>query len=129
VQEYRFGRGKVHQKAYFAHAESFDAGKVTLGIVFLRGVLTHHLIKRVGPTSQPLYPSDDLYPSEDLFPGTNFVWTSGAELSKGHTPEPQFKTGEQYYGSHVGGHLMLPTIRQAIDFVITDPVVVTLKYV
>jgi hypothetical protein len=129
AQEYRFGRDKIHKKAYFTHAESCDAGKVTLGIVFLRGVLTHHLIKQVQPTRQPLYPSENLYPSEDLFPGTNYVWISGADLQKVHTPEPQFAKAQPYYDSHVGGRLMLPTIRQAIDFLLADPVIVKLKYV
>jgi hypothetical protein len=71
VQEYRCGHDKVNKRAYFAHAESCDPGKVTLGIVFLRGVLIHHVIKQVRPTKQPLNPSEDLSPSEDLNPGSN----------------------------------------------------------
>jgi hypothetical protein len=51
VQEYRGGRDKVNKRAYFAHAESCDPGKITLGIMFLRGVLTHHVIKQVRPAS------------------------------------------------------------------------------
>jgi hypothetical protein len=129
VQEYRCGRDKVNKQAYFAHAESCDPGKVTLGIVFLRGVLTHHVIKQVRPTKQPLYPSEDLFPSEDLSPASNFVWISGTDLLKVHTPEPQFANAQPYYDSHVGGQLMLPTIRQAMDLLLADPVVVKLEYV
>ena len=129
MQEYRLGRNKVHQQAYFAHAASCDAGKITLGIAFLRGVLTHHLIKPAQPARQPLYPSKNLYPSGDLFPGANFVWISGADLGKVHTPEPQFAKAKPYYDSHVGGQLMLPTVRATINFLLTDPVIVQLEYV
>jgi hypothetical protein len=129
VQEYRLGRDNVNQDAYFAHAESCDPGKVTLGIVYLRGVLTHHLIKQVRSTSQPLHPSGDLYPSEDLYPGSNLVWISGTDLSKVHTPEPRFAKAQPHYDSHVGGQLMLSTIRLAINFLLTDPVAVTFEYV
>jgi hypothetical protein len=87
------------------------------------------VIKQVRPTKQPLYPSEDLSPSEDLNPGSNFVWISGTDLLKVHTPEPQFANAQPYYDSHVGGQLMLPTIRQAIDFLLTDSVVVKLVYV
>jgi hypothetical protein len=129
VQAYRFGRGEVNKKAYLAHAESCDPGKVTLGIVYLRGVVTHHLIKQVQPTSQPLHPSGDLYPSEDLYPGSNFAWISGTDLGMLHSPEPRFARSQSHYDSHVGDQLMLPTIRQAIDFLLTDPVTVTFEYV
>jgi len=129
VHEYRLGRDKIHSNVYYPHAKSCDVGKVTLGILYLRGVLTHHLIKQVPPTSEPLYPSENLYPSEDLFPGANFVWISGADLNKVHTPDPQFAKSQPFYDSHVGGQLMLPTIRQAIDFLLADPVVVKLTYV
>ncbi|MCA1695511.1 MAG: hypothetical protein LC749_12695 [Actinobacteria bacterium] len=129
VQEYRCGCNKVNKQPYFAHAESCDPGKITLGIVFLRGVLTQHVIKQVRPTKQPLYPSEDLSPSDDLSSGSNFVWISGTDLLEVHTPEPQFANVQPYYNSHVGGQLMLPTIRQAIDFLLTDPVVGKLEYV
>lgn len=129
VQEYRLGRKKVHRGAYFAHAKSCDAGKVTLGVTFLRGVLTHHLIKQVQPTTQLQYPSEDAYPGKYRFPGTNFVWITGAELSSKHTPDPGFAGNQPYYNSHVGGQMMLPTLEQAIDFLLTDPVVVTFEYI
>lgn len=40
-----------------------SAGKITQGLVFLRGVLTHHLIKEVEPIPQLLYPGPNLYGS------------------------------------------------------------------
>ncbi len=128
VQEYRRGRTKFSRTTYYTHAKSCDTGKVTLGVVFLRGVLTHHLIKQVQPTRQPLYPSQDLYPSEYLYPGSNFVWISGTDLLRVHTPDPGHKKDLPYYESHVGGQLMLPTIKQAIDFLLTDPIVAELEY-
>jgi hypothetical protein len=126
VQAYRLGREDAHSTAYYSHAEACDAGKITLGIVFLRGVLTHHLVKQVKPTLKPLYPSPNLYPSEDLYT-TNFVWISGDDLKKVYAPK-RHSPNLGYYETHVGGRMVLPTIRQAINFLLTDPVV-RLKYV
>lgn len=135
LQEYRLGPTKVkgkkrrraNKKAYFGHAESCDSGKVTLGVVYLRGVLTHHLTKPVQPVMQQLYPGETVHPGPDVYPGPNIAWISAAELKLFHKPDPEFAKSEPYYISHVGGHLVLPTIRQAIEFLLADPVIVTLK--
>ena len=129
VQEYRLGRNKVNQPAYFAHAEADDSGRVTLGIVYLRSVLTHHLVKPASPAMRSLFPSENLFPGNDVFPGENFEWITAAELDQVHTPDPRFAKGKPFYDTYVGGRLTLQTIRQAIDFLLADPTVVRFEYV
>ncbi|MHA6797538.1 hypothetical protein ACVGVM_29120 (plasmid) [Pseudonocardia bannensis] len=84
AREFREGRSKVNRPHYTQRVDACVAGKITQGIVFLRGVLTHHLIKEVEPIPQLLYPGPDLYPSQDLFPDANFTWISAAEVKAIH---------------------------------------------
>jgi hypothetical protein len=134
LQEYRLGyvvpddRGRANAGPYFARAASCDPGRTILGILYLRGVLTHHLTKPVEPSTEPLYPSATLYPGENVHPGQNLTWISGPELQAVHTPQDRYARHESYYIGHVGNHLVLPTIQQAIEFLTTDPVIVTMKY-
>ena len=101
-----------------------NEGKIAEGIVFLRGAMTHHLVKQVEPALVDLYPSDTLYPSEDLYPGSNFTWISADEMLAVHNLDgPQGRL----YANHVAGQMMLGTLRVAIQFLLTDPQVSRLQ--
>jgi hypothetical protein len=56
---------------YFDSTKTSRAGRVTEGIVWLRGRKTHAASARPEPRGVPLYPGDSVYPSEFLFPGAN----------------------------------------------------------
>jgi hypothetical protein len=119
---YRLRAHRAEAQTYLRRSDSCDAGRITEGITYLRGVLTHHITKPVAPENQPLYPGDDVYPSEDLFPGTNLTWLDASDVFR-MQPQPaggQRKVQAEFYRSHVGGRLVLPTIRVAREFLIND---------
>jgi len=131
MREFRQGRPvgstKEHRTAYAQRVDACGGGKVTQGVVFLRGVLTHHLVKQVEPVPTPLYPP--FYPGPDTFPGANFTWLTTDVLLAIHPDVPKQQVAQFEHGrSHVAGQMMLPTLRQAIDFLLNDPVIVTLEY-
>ena len=66
---------------------------------------------------------DDVNPSEDRFPGKNLTWLEASEVF-GLQPPPaggRRKVQAEFYHSHVGGRLVLPTIRVVREFLISDP--------
>jgi hypothetical protein len=119
---YRVREHRREAGGYFARSDSCDSGRVTEGITYLRGVLTHHVAKPVAPERQPLYPGENLYPSEDLFPGSNLTWLSANDVLKVHPPTTKRDhVLFDFYRSHVGDRMVLPTLRAARDFLVNDP--------
>ena len=119
---YRLREHRRQAGNYYARSDSWDAGKVTEGITYLRGVLTHHLTKPVAPRNEPLYPGEGVFPGQDLFPGSNLTWLSADDVLSIHPPDP--KRGHvlfDFYRSHVGDQMVLPTVRTARDFLVNDP--------
>lgn len=119
---YRIRAHRLQTPDYYEHSDSCDDGKITEGITYLRGILTHHLTKQVAPLKQPLFPGASVYPSEDLFPGSNLTWLEAAEVLK-ECPPPKKGCGKKqadFYRSHVGGQMVLPTIRAARHFLLND---------
>jgi hypothetical protein len=56
LRAYREGRRGPERDAYHARAKSFEAGKTTEGMVWLRGKMVHRLTENVAPEEQDLYP-------------------------------------------------------------------------
>lgn len=124
---YRLREHRREKSGYFARSDSCDPGKITEGITYLRGILTHHITKAVAPQRQPLYLSENLYPSEDLFPGSNLTWLGADDVLAMHPPTTKRDhVLFAFYRSHVGDRMVLPILRAARDFLVTDPQLGTL---
>ena len=65
---YRLRAYREESTAYYGRADHCDPGKITEGITFLRGVLTHHITKPVAPETRLLYPGPKTFPGPDTFP-------------------------------------------------------------
>jgi hypothetical protein len=103
-------------EAYWDRADRYDAGKVTEGIVGLRGEMVHKLV-RAESEMRPLYPSEDLRPSDYLYPGENLTWVPPDEMD----PPPQWRSGDRrstYYETVVAGQPVLPTLDVARHFLV-----------
>lgn len=133
VRAFREGRETnnrpVNRPAYLERVAATDAGKVTQGIVFLRGVITHHLIRRVEPVRQPAYPGPHFVLGPHTFLGSNFCWISTAEIDAQHTVPARQLAQYEHYRDHVAEQMMLPTLDVTIRFLLEDPDIIELEYV
>ena len=57
-----------------------------------------------------------------VFPGSNLTWLSANDVLKVHPPTTKRDhVLFDFYRSHVGDRMVLPTLRAARDFLVNDP--------
>lgn len=110
------------RSAYRTRASACHGGRVTEGIVLLRGQLIHKIVKRHAPEMRPLYPGPKTFPGRYTFPGSNLIWLEPTEmpdqLPSDVVSDPRYPA----YVTDVAGLLVLATLQTAKDFLVNDPV-------
>lgn len=122
LRVYREGVGGL-KSAYYSRAGASDEGKVTEGLIWLRGKKTHFLVHDLEPHRAVLYPGENVYPSEDLYPGSNLVWLPATEVSS--VPLSKHAAGDLrrrvLYDECVADQPVLAVLRTAARFLVHDP--------
>jgi hypothetical protein len=119
---YREGATDADKKTYRDKAAKSRQGRITEGIIALRGGMTHELVKHVPPEARPLYLGNNLYPSPNLFPGKNLTWLLPGEMPNPLTKRFPRDPRPSYYANDVAGRPVLTTLEVARHFLV-DPAV------
>lgn len=119
IRAYREGETGSAKGKYRTFAQGATGGRTTEGIVFLRGQKVHNIARAVRPEERDAYPSDTFFPSNWTYPGANLTWLSESELAEPLNRKAN-PTGGSYYDNDVAGHLVLPTLDIARNWLVHD---------
>ncbi len=108
--------------AYRSRASVCHGGRVTEGIILLRGQMMHKVTKRFDPEKRGLYPGPKTYPGKCTFPGSNLTWLHPQEMPDRMPPEVVNDVRYGAYVADVSGRPVLETLQIAKDFLVNDPV-------
>jgi len=123
LRVYREGDGPM-KEAYHSRAALSDNGRITEGLVWLRGKSTHFLMRVKEPEVQVFYPGPNAFPGKDTFPDGNVVWRPAGDIA---SPPPSNKQNatevnrRKYYEEHAEGQPVLEGLHHARDFLVNDP--------
>jgi hypothetical protein len=108
--------------AYYNRAQACQGGRVTEGIVLIRGQLIHKVTKRHAPEEKDLHPGEDTYPGDFTYPGANLTWLSPTEMRDPLPPDVVGNVRYSAYVADVAGRPVLETLQIARDFLVNDPI-------
>lgn len=109
-------KSELGAKAYYALADSSDDGRVTEGVIGLRGIQTHSLAQPLAPKHEPLYPGADTFPGNYTFAGSNLTWID-PDTVKGQLDMSKIKADSlDRYRKHAQGKMVLYTLDDARQF-------------
>jgi hypothetical protein len=107
-------------RSYYSHADNCYPGRVTEGIILLRGQLTHKVARRYLPEERPLHPSATRFPGRHTYPGANLMWLSPNEMEDQLPDRATDDYRYEFYCYDVAGTPVLETFQIAIDFLLDD---------
>jgi len=116
------GKTKQEKDAYYATADASTDGRVSEGLSLLRGRMVHDFTSPLTPKATPLVPGKHLYTSPDLLTGENLSWLRGDSdvedelVDKTRSSYKYDVVRFSYYKPLVGGHPVLQSLGQALDF-------------
>ena len=114
--------GGAAKAAYRSRASSCHDGRMTEGIVQMRGQLIHNVVRQYSPEERPLLPEPATYTGNYTFPGSNLVWLHPTErkdpLPHDVLADPRYP----FYASTVASQPVLETLQVAREFLVNDPV-------
>lgn len=112
LREYR--KTQHGEAPYYAEADGCLEGRVTEGIIALRGARVHDVTNESRPEPRPLYPSDRLFPGTHLHPGHNLTWRQQTDMT---WPLATWsKKGLSFYDADVAGLPVSQTLAMAQAF-------------
>jgi len=122
LRVHREGDTQAAKTAYRSHASACQGGRVTEGMILLRGQMMHRVTKRYAPEMKPLYPGPRTFPGNFTYTGENLMWLAPAEmhdqLPLGVVNDPRYPA----YVADVAGLPVLETLQIAREFLVNDPV-------
>jgi hypothetical protein len=123
---YREGETKASRTAYWQRAGACRSGRVTEGVILLRGEMMHNITKwhapqGPAPRKKPLYPGPNTYPGNFTFPGSNLTWLHPTEMRDPLSPKVLGDSRYPAYMADVAGRPVLETLHTAREFLVNDP--------
>ena len=120
LRAYREDKGEL-QIAYHLRAKSSSSGRITDGIVWVRGKMTHRLTQARNPGAQPLLPGPRTLTGEYTFPGSNIVWRPATDIMSTTGGNDTEVERRGFYENYVAGQPVLEGLHAAREFLVNDP--------
>ena len=111
-EEFRISQGS----AYWIEVERGVQGKVTEGILVIRGRMTHGPLNDIRPAFKVAYPGPKFFPSKYAYPGSNLTWLELDDMPPADRAELERRDDNGRYANHVAGYMVLPTLDIARQF-------------
>jgi hypothetical protein len=121
IREYRRHHNVDGIAGYDASARANSSGRITEGVIMLRGKLTHYLMTRIEPRMSELYPGSNLFPGEGILIGMVLRWPAAGLVLREH-PDLLHHAAWCFYESEVGQMPVRITLDAAQDFLLDNAI-------
>lgn len=120
LRAYREDSGGL-RTAYHMRAKASNTGRITEGIVWVRGKMTHRLTEARSPSAQPLLPGLSTHTGEYTLPGSNIVWRPSVEVTSQMGGDRTEAERRGFYDAYVAGQPVREGLHSARKFLVNDP--------